>query len=295
LKKKISYERIRARYGYVFISLWLVGLILLFVIPFIMTVWFSFNSLSDMEPGNLNEKWVGLENYRRLFLGDSKFMPAFTKTVGSVLSETPLVCIFSMFIAILLNQKFLGRTAARAVFFLPVIIAGSVVMNIVNGDQFLNMIMSGQRSGMMFEATSTQDILYRAGMDAVLVEYIIDTVNQLFYLVWHSGIQILIFLAGLQAIPLSLYEVAKVEGANSWISFWKITLPMLAPMLLVNLIYTVIDQFINSSNPMFRLIDQVSMEFDYVAAMSVFNFAAVFIIVGIIYFILNRKIYYAVD
>ncbi|HBT65834.1 MAG TPA: sugar ABC transporter permease, partial [Ruminococcaceae bacterium] len=100
---------------------------------------------------------------------------------------------------------------------------------------------------------------------------------------------------GLQSISASLYEVAKVEGANAWVAFWKITLPMLSPMLLVNLIYTVIDSYINSSNPLFKLIDSVSLEFDYVAAMSVFSFAAIFLIIGIVYFILNRWVYYAVD
>ena len=281
-----SYERSRGIYGYVFISLWLIGIVFFFAVPFVRTIWFSFNSLADMEPGNLNEKWVGLENYRRLFLGDAQFLPAFTETVRSTIVETPLICIFSLFLAILLNQRFRGRTAARAIFFLPVIIASGVVMDIVNGDQFLNMIMSGQRAGMMFEVTSTQDLLYQAGVNPVFVDYIIDTVNRLFYLVWHSG---------LQSISASLYEVAKVEGANAWVAFWKITLPMLSPMLLVNLIYTVIDSYINSSNPLFKLIDSVSLEFDYVAAMSVFSFAAIFLIIGIVYFILNRWVYYAVD
>lgn len=294
--KRLSYERIKARYGYVFISLWLVGFILLFAIPFLTTVVYSFSEVK-VDPGNIQTKPIGFANYTKLFLGDAEFLPAFTGTITSVLKETPLICVFSLFIAILLNQNFRGRLVARAVFFLPVIIASGVVMDIINGDQFLNIIMTGQRASMLFEADSVQDILLKMGLDQTIIDSIVQTVNRVFYLSWNSGIQILIFLAGLQSIPASLYEVSKVEGANAWVAFWKITLPMIAPMLLVNLIYTVIDNFINPSNAMFKLIQKVSgnIEFAYASAMSILNFLVIFLMIGLIYLILNRRIYYAVD
>lgn len=295
-KKPLSYERVKARYGYVFISLWLVGFILLFALPFGSSLVYSFCDVK-VDPGNIKLSFIGFSNYSKMFLEDAAFLPAFTNTIRSVVIETPLICVFALFIAILLNQNFHGRLLARAIFFLPVIIAGGVVMDIINGDQFLNLIMTGQRASMMFEADSVQDILLKTGLDQSIIDTIVQTVNRVFYLSWNSGIQILIFLAGLQSIPTSLYEVSKVEGANAWVAFWKITLPMIAPMLLVNLIYTVIDNFINPSNEMFKLITKVSgnVQFAYASAMSVLNFLVIFLMVGLIYLILNRRIYYAVD
>ena len=295
-KKIRSYERVKSRYGYVFISIWLVGFLVFFLIPFITSIIYSFCDM-EINPGDVKLTFVGFANYTKLFVGDTEFMPAFTETISSVIVQTPLINVFALFIAVILNQKFRGRLFARAVFFLPVIIASGVVMNIINGDQFLGMMMSGQRSSMMFEANTIKDVLMGIGFDTIISEYIMSTVNQIFYLSWSSGIQILIYLAGLQAIPPSLYEVAKVEGANAWVSFWKITLPMIASMILVNLIYTIIDNFINYSNSMFRLIQSVTskIQFSYAAAMSTVNFIVIFLLIVIVYALLNRRVYYAVD
>ena len=230
-KKKVSsYERIRARCGYMFISLWLVGFVIFFLLPFVTSVIYSFNSVK-VEIGEVKLTPVGFDNYIGLFLENEEFLPAFTSTLGSVVTQTPLIIIFSLFIAIILNQKFRGRTLARMVFFLPVVIAGGVVMDIISGSQFLNLAMSGGREEMMFEASSVYDILMTWGFNHTLSEYIANMVNSVFQLAWNSGIQILLFLSGLQSINPSLYEVAKVEGASAWVAFWKITLPMIAPTI----------------------------------------------------------------
>lgn len=216
-KKKVSsYERIRARCGYMFISLWLVGFVIFFLLPFVTSVIYSFNSVK-VEIGEVKLTPVGFDNYIGLFLENEEFLPAFTSTLGSVVTQTPLIIIFSLFIAIILNQKFRGRTLARMVFFLPVVIAGGVVMDIISGSQFLNLAMSGGREGMMFEASSVYDILMTWGFNHTLSEYIANMVNSVFQLAWNSGIQILLFLSGLQSINPSLYEVAKVEGASAWV------------------------------------------------------------------------------
>lgn len=295
-RKKLSYERKKARYGYVFISIWLVGFILFFVFPFIQSSIYSFSRM-QIRPGNIEMEFIGWENYSRAFLEDSRFLPAFTSTITSVLAKTPLIIVFSMFIASLLNQKFKGRFLIRSVFFLPVIISSGVVINIISGDAFLNLLMTGERSSLMFEANSMQSILYAMGLDTVIVNFIINTVNEIFNLSWRSGIQILIFLAGLQSISSSYYEVALVEGATGWEIFWKVTFPMIAPMILVNIIYTLIDNFIDVSNPMFALIQTITgrIDFAYAAALSMVNFIVIFVLIGIIYGLINRRIYYAVD
>lgn len=296
-KKKVSsYERIRARYGYVFIAFWLIGFTIFFLLPFVTSVVYSFSSVK-VEIGEVILKPVGFKNYTALFLENEEFMPAFTSTLTSVITQTPLIIIFSLFIAIILNQKFRGRLFARTVFFLPVVIAGGVVMDIINGSQFLTLAMSGGREGMMFEAESVYDLMMKMGMNNIISEYISGMVNSIFQLAWSSGIQILLFLSGLQSINPSLYEVAKIEGASAWVSFWKITLPMIAPTILVNLIYTIIDNFINYSNDMFKLIQKVTgdIQFDTAAAMANICFVVISLLIIFVYRLLNKHIYYAVD
>lgn len=292
-RRPLSYEKKKSAYGYVFISMWLIGAVVFFLIPFVSAVIYSFHDM-QIDPGNVVLTSPGWQNYRRMFVEDSEFLPAFTSTLGSVLAQVPLICIFSLFIAVILNQKFRGRMIARAIFFLPVIITSGVVMNIINGDQFIGQIMSGQRSSMMFEASSVRDMLTATGLDQIAVDFIVSVVDRIFDLSWSSGIQILIFLAGLQSISPTLYEVCRVEGANAWVTFWKVTLPMIGPMIVVGLMYTIIDNFIDYANPMFQYIQKVSgrIDFAYASAMSLVNFLVIFLLIGAVYLILNRRVYY---
>lgn len=294
--KKLSYERKKSYYGYAFISLWAVGFIFLFLLPFITSVRYSLSSVT-IKQGYVGLKACGFNNFVNLFVKNPDFLPAFTETVTTVAAKSPLIIIFSLFIAVVLNQKFKGRTFFRAVFFLPVIIAGGIAIEIINGNYFLGLISSGDRSNALFQSQSIAASLTSAGIPQTAVDYILKTVDEIFGLVWNSGIQILIFIAGLQSIPSTLYEVANVEGSNGWTTFWKITVPMLAPMLVVNIFYTVVDNMISYSNSMFKLIDDYmnALKFDQAAAMSVICFAVIFIAVVLIYIIGNRYVYYAVD
>ena len=294
--KKLSYERKKSYYGYAFISLWAVGFIFLFLLPFITSVRYSLSSVT-IKQGYVGLEACGFNNFVNLFVKNPDFLPAFTETVTTVAAKSPLIIIFSLFIAVVLNQKFRGRTFFRAVFFLPVIIAGGIAIEIINGNYFLGLISSGDRSNALFQSQSIAASLTSAGIPQTAVDYILKTVEEIFGLVWNSGIQILIFIAGLQSIPSTLYEVANVEGSNGWTTFWKITVPMLAPMLVVNSFYTVVDNMISYSNSMFKLIDDYmnALKFDQAAAMSVICFAVIFIAVVLIYIIGNRYVYYAVD
>ena len=290
--KKLSYERKKSYYGYAFISLWAVGFIFLFLLPFITSVRYSLSSVT-IKQGYVGLKACGFNNFVNLFVKNPDFLPAFTETVTTVAAKSPLIIIFSLFIAVVLNQKFKGRTFFRAVFFLPVIIAGGIAIEIINGNYFLGLISSGDRSNALFQSQSIAASLTSAGIPQTAVDYILKTVEEIFGLVWNSGIQILIFIAGLQSIPSTLYEVANVEGSNGWTTFWKITVPMLG----VNIFYTVVDNMISYSNSMFKLIDDYmnALKFDQAAAMSVICFAVIFIAVVLIYIIGNRYVYYAVD
>ena len=296
IKMKLSYERKKSYYGYLFISVWLIGFILLFLIPFISSGRYSLSE-GSIQPGQVGMKPVGLKNYIELFTKNAEFLPAFTKTITSVIAKMPLILIFSIFIAVILNQNFHGRALARAIFFLPVIISGGIAIEIMNGNFFLGLISGGDRASAMFETQSVGNILLSAGLSPSTVDYIQGTVDSVFQLAWNSGIQILIFLAGLQSIPGSMYEVAQVEGSNGWITFWKVTMPMLAPMLIVNVFYTLVDNMISYSNEMFRLIDTYTnnLYFDEAAAMAIINFIVIMLMVLLIYLFGNRRIHYAVD
>ena len=293
---KLSYERKKSYYGYLFISVWLFGFIFLFLIPFISSIRYSLSDVS-IQPGYIDMKSVGLKKYIELFTKNTEFLPAFTKTVTSVVTRTPLILVFSIFIAVILNQNFRGRALSRAIFFLPVIISGGIAIEIMNGNYFMGLISGGNRASTMFETQSVGNILLSAGLSPSTIDYIQNTVDSVFQLSWNSGIPILIFLAGLQSIPRSMYEVAEVEGSNSWITFWKVTMPMLAPMLIVNVFYTVVDNMISYSNEMFRLIDTYTnnLYFDEAAAMAILNFIVIMFMVLIIYLFGNRHIHYAVD
>lgn len=294
--KKLSYERKKSYYGYLFISVWAIGFVFFFLFPFITSIKYSLAEVT-IQQGYVGLKSCGFDNYINLFVKNPEFLPAFTDTLTSVLMKSPLIIIFSLFVAVVLNQKFKGRTFFRAVFFLPVIIAGGIAIEIINGNYYLGLISSGGRSDALFESQSIAEMFVSSGVPQTAVDYILKTVNEIFGLLWNSGIQILIFIAGLQSISPTLYEVANVEGSNGWTTFWKITVPMLAPMLVVNIFYTVVDNMISFSNKMFKLIDNYMnvLKFDEAAAMSIVNFVIVFIIVVLIYVIGNKSVYYAVD
>ncbi len=293
---KLSYEKKKSYYGYLFISIWAIGFILLFLLPFISSVRYSLSEVS-IQQGYVGMENVGFKNYIELFTKNTEFLPAFTGTVTGVAVKAPLILVLSIFIAVILNQKFKSRTFFRAIFFLPVIISGGIAIDIINGNYFLGLISSGARADSMFRSQTITGALLSAGIPQTAVDYIQNAVESLFGLLWNSGIQILIFLAGLQSIPHSLYEVADVEGSNSWTTFWKITVPMLAPMLVVNIFYTVVDNMISYSNSMFKLIDTYTnqLKFDEAAAMAILNFIVIFVIVVAIFLVGNKYVHYAVD
>lgn len=295
-KTRKSYEKKKARYGYYFIGVWVFGFVFLFIVPLFTSLIYSFSNVK-VEDGSVVLKNVGFENYISIFTEDAKFPSAFVETITTVLSQTPLIIVFSLLMAIILNQKFHGRSLVRAVFFLPVIIASGVVINIIKGDSILNLLVSGQRASMMFELTTTQAFMQNLGIDSKIVTYITNSVNDIFNLTWKSGIQILIFLAALQSVPTQLYEVSKVEGATAWETFWKITFPLIMPMIMVNTVYSIIDNYISYSTPVFKLIQDYSqkIKFDTAAAMSWINFIVIFAMIAIIYTVFNRKTFYMAD
>lgn len=185
----------------------------------------------------------------------------------------------------------------RAIFFIPVICGSGVILQIMSGDAMSQSVISGARSSMLYQSSALEQILLDTGLSDDLVKTLTGIVSDIFNLTWKSGLQILLFISGLNAIPPHLYEAAHVEGATSWESFWKITLPMVSPIVIVNLIYTVIDGFTDYQNSVMTYILDFGkrLEFSYSAALSWIYFVLVGVIVGIVYAVINRRVTYVED
>lgn len=298
-RSRLSYERRKALYGYGFISLWLIGTIIFFLIPLGKSLWYSFNNVT-ITTGKSNTEWLGLKNYKDAFFNDKEFSEDLRLTLIETLWKTPLIIIFSLFIAVILNQKFRGRALARAVFFLPVIIATGPVLKIINGDMGSTENTKAAQFSTMFSTDLVGELLQFLGIYGISdkMGLMIQTVaDNIFGIVWSSGIQILLFLAALQNIPSSAREAAQMEGATAWEYFWKITFPYVSPFILANIIFTVIDTFTNPMNiVMGRILSlKSSWEFGLASAMAWIYFGIVLAAIGIITFIVNKFIYYEVE
>ncbi len=234
-------RRRKARWGYLFIAPWLIGFLLFFLGPVITSLQYSFSSIKMTESG-FSLTPVGLSNYIFLLVRDAKFMPLIGSAVLKMLYETPLIVLLSLFIAVMLNQKFRGRAFFRSVFFFPVIITSGVayvmLQGVINGNT-----LGATQNAYMFQTVGLAEVMMSAGIPKVVVDAINTVVNEVFSLIMESGVQILLFLSGLQKIPASTYEAARIEGATEWDSFWRITVPMTVPIMLLNVVYTIIDSF----------------------------------------------------
>lgn len=297
--RKLSYQRRKALYGYGFLLLWMIGTVKWFLIPLCKSLLYSFSSVQP-DTGGMKTQWIGFENYRYAFMSDQSFRTCLATALEQTLKQTPLILIFSLFIAVILNQKFRGRVFARAVFFLPVIIATGPVYSIISGNIDTSGSSSAAQFSTMFRADMVTDLMDFLGVYSIsekLTDTVRAVIDNVFGLVWASGIQILLFLAALQNIPPSAREAAQIEGATAWEYFWKIILPYVSPVVLANLIFTIIDAFANPTNPVMNRILSVQFDWQYghAAAMAWSYFAIVLLALGIVVALVNRVVYYEVE
>ena len=294
--RRLSLEKRRSIAGILFISPWIVGFLALFLRPLVSSFVYSISDMKITTDG-LVMHYSGFSGYLRAFVSDLYFVRYLTAQITSMLYNVPIILTFSLFMAVILNGEFRGRTFVRSVFFLPVIAGSGVVLSIMQGDAMSQSIISGSRSSMLFQTTALQQILLQSGLSQDVVNYFNSILSNIFVLTWKSGLQIVLFLSGLKTIPQPLYEAADIEGATKWEAFWKITFPMISPILILNLIYTIIDGFTDYSNKVMTYIYSFAkmLNFSYSAVLSWIFFLIVFLIVGIAYTIINRRVVYTVD
>ncbi len=307
---KISYERKKSLYGYGFIALWAIGTLWLFVIPVITSLWYSLSDtylyakedalLHGMTTAGIYTEWNDFGNYIKAFAGDTNFLPKLTASLADIGPKAIVILIFSLFIAVILNQKFRGRTLARSIFFLPVLIATGPVISVINGDMASQGVSEASQFSTLFKTDLVTELMEFIGIyniNQTFTEIIKDITSDVLNLVWNSGIQILIFLSALQTIPPSAKEAASMEGATAWEFFWKITFPYISPMILSNLVYTIIDAFVSTDNQVMEYVLDLSRdwEYGYSAALAWIYFAIIGACLALITVIVNRFVFYEND
>ncbi len=255
LLRPASLDKRKARSGWLFVLPFVVGFIFLYLPIIVDSFWFSINTIKYGKNG-ISLSFVGLKYYAEA-LKTPTFVENLVAGIKQLVFDIPAIVIFSLFIAVVLNQKMLGRAAFRAIFFVPVIIATGLMESINAADVLADQMGSseGIQTGSGSDATSQiisamdiQALFANMKIGNGIVMYVTDLVNDIYNIINRSGVQMLIFLAGLQSISPAIYEACTIEGATAWETFWKITFPMISPMILVNAIYTVIDAFTSNSN-----------------------------------------------
>lgn len=289
-----TYREKKALWGVVYVLPWLLGFLFFFFVPLLSSLRYSFSSIEANADG-MTMSYIGLKNYAEALTVNTSFNRILTESVVDMVVNVPLIVIFSLFLAVLLNQKFIGRTAARAIFFLPVILASGIIMNLESTSlvQAINDAGSGSKVVHSLRSFELERMMEQAGVSEWIVDYLTGAVNRIYQIVSQSGVQILIFLAGIQTISPQLYEASKMEGATGYESFWKITFPMVSPLILVNVIYTVVDSV--SNNDMTDLIRDTGFKtfnFGLSSAMAWIYFLVVALIVLIASYLISRKVFY---
>ena len=295
MNKKLSLEQKRARIGYVFILPWLLGLLFFFAVPILTSLMYSFSHVTIVQ-GGVNTRFAGLSYYKNALFSDERFIPLLVAALKEIAIQVPIIIIFALFISVMLNAEFYGRGLVRRIFFLPLMLSSSVLLSIINSDSYSGDV-TGSSSVFMVSSFSIGDILTQAGLPSGLIKYLTSVIDSIFTMTWQSGVQIILFLAALQSIPPSLKEAASVEGATAWEYFWKITVPMISPMILVNIAFTVIDTFTSYSNGVMEFVTSqaANLHYSFSSAVTWIYFVVISLILFIVVGLFSRKVFYMND
>ena len=286
-KKTRGIEALRRRYGYTFVLHWIIGLITFFFVPLIYSILYSFSDISVTESG-FSLAFAGFKNYEMSLFKNPDYLDEVRNAIGSMFYSLPMIIALSLILAVLLNQKYKGRTIMRILFFLPVIIESSVVIRLLSDPAINVPIFNFSTEGQGF--MDYEMILGNLNLPKQITDFLTFFLSNAVSLTWSCGVQIILFLAGLQSIPESLYEVSKIEGANKWDEFWQITVPMLRHVLSLVIIYSMISKFTSSTNQVVAAAMELMRANDYgnAAAMLWFYFVVVLAVIGIVLFLYNR-------
>lgn len=285
----------KAMTGYLFSAPFIIGFVFFFLAPFLQAIAFSLNNLVIVA-GGYELEYIGFQNFRYALFTDTDFVRVFVETLVKMVVEVPSIIFFSFFAALLLNQQFRGRLFARIIFFLPVVMTSGVILTMESGDYMSQLLEETNASAAsVLIGPPLMSFLMQLKMPREILVYVVTVVEHIPEVIRASGIQILIFLAGLQSIPSALYEASRVEGASAWQTFWLITMPMMSPIVLANVVYSIIDSFLSPANALVMYIRDTAFAgagFGIGTAMGVMYFAAVTIVLVIVVRIVSGWVFY---
>lgn len=294
VKKPRGIETVKSRYGIRFITVWLIGQALFFILPMLNSLRYSFSDVKLTSNGVVGT-FCGFKHYIEMLTTNALYVDNLRDSLGDMFTSLPIIVALSLVMAIILNQKFKGRLIFRGIYFLPVIIASGVIMHVLKDETVqipLFTISSG--SGMQGEyggMIDFKEILENFDLPDQILKLFSDYLGNVFGLIWSCGIQIILFLSGLQDIPTELYEVSKIEGATKWEEFWYLTIPMLKDVILLVVVYTMISLFTALDNPVIEQAYSVMSDtqiYDSSSAMLWGYFAIVGIVLGVVMMTYNK-------
>ena len=308
-KRAASLDKKKARAGWIFVLPFLIGFIIVYF-PIVFESLKSSLFYSYKVDGKFVSEFNAFASYYEAFvnpkatLNNETFAQVLFRGIGDIVLDIPMILLFSLFMAVLLNQKMVGRAAFRAIFFVPVILATGII-DAIDASALVDTSTNagaiddgsgGSTTGQIVDAVDMQRVFNGMSVTDGMLSYVMDAINDIFNIVNRSGVQMLIFLAGLQSISPAIYESVQIDGATAWETFWKITFPMISPMILVNAVYTVIDSF-TAENEVMRFINSMENAISekgaaISAAMSWIYFLMVIAILGVLVAVLSMYTFY---
>lgn len=296
----LSLTRRRNREGWVFVLPWIVGFLVFVAWPLGYSLFLSFHRVS---PAGFRVTPVGLANYINAFAVDTVFLERLGRTVGRVFLDTPVIMVFSLAVAVLLNRKLPGRAFVRALFFLPVVIGSGYVLQELfqQGVGGVAVALGGgggdDSVSLASKSTRVVDVtrLLADFLGSSVASAVTGFLNRLGLSLWKSGIQIILFLAALQGISRTLYEAGRIDGANEWVLFWHVTFPIISPVMVAVVIFTVVDSFTDVFNQVLDYITTQGIEkqaYGFSAAMAWIYFLVIFLILAAFLASIRRRVFY---
>lgn len=275
--------------GLLFITPWIVGALAFLAYPLITSFSYALNNIR-IRPQGMNFKFVGYGNFTQILMSDQEFPTQMVQYVVSTIISVPIIVVFALMISIMLNQKIKGKGVFRLIFFLPVIIVSGPILGMLNAE--------GAGSITAIDTQAITDAI-KSFLPTALATPISEIFENMITILWYSGVQILIFLSALQKIDPAMYEAAKIDGGSGWECFWKITLPTVKPMILLNLVYTVVFISNNDQNKVIELIKNAMFSgvqekgYGYASAMAWMYSIIVLLIVGLfaVFFFAKKDVY----
>ncbi|MDF2698484.1 MAG: putative carbohydrate transporter-like,permease [Haloplasmataceae bacterium] len=292
-KRQVPFKTKTKILGIIFLLPWIIGLVMFFIYPFFTTVWYSLNSVRPLG-GKLEIQFLGLGNYKYIFnelvYFDKTFIRVMWESLQILLINLPIILIFSLLIATMLNSNFRGRPLVRMMFFIPVILNSNIIEIVLKGS--FSMVFSSSSNGSFLDNIQFENYLIEVGIGQSFITFLLASIARILTIVNLSGVQILIFLSAIQAIPNHLYEAAEIEGATKYETFWKITFPLVSPLFLTVIIYTIVDSFIDS--PVMQFIEYSRDNLRYYglsSAISILFFITNMILLFIIFLVIRKEVF----